>query len=212
MKLPQPDQQPCAHARRTSENGAAMDTFTLRLPRWLVVLFSRNPLIRVSDRIETLVVVSAVVVSLLAMPIAAAVGTAVYDSRSRVNAEQAQNRMTVTATVIDRPARSDLTRVHARWFAAGSEHVGAVRAKSSPKPGESIEIPVNQDGSYAGVPAMSAAKLAVFVALAIWLNVTVAVVLLCAGSRVVINRSRHAGWRPDLVDPVDDGNRRSSRA
>ena len=87
-----------------------MDTFTVRLPRWLVVrLFGRNPLIRISDRIEALVLVLTVVVSLLAVPIAAAVGTAVYDSRSRLYAEQAQTQAQVTATVIDSPARSDTT-------------------------------------------------------------------------------------------------------
>ena len=82
MTTPQPD-----HQRRTGhwlDEGAAMDTFTVRSPRWLVVrLFGRNPLIRISDRIEALALVLTVVVSLLAAPIAAAVGTAVYDSRSR---------------------------------------------------------------------------------------------------------------------------------
>ena len=55
---------------------AAMDTFTLRLPRWpiLLRLLGRDPLVRTTDRIEALVVVLAVVVSLLAAPITAAVG------------------------------------------------------------------------------------------------------------------------------------------
>ena len=101
MTSPQPD-----HQRRTGywlNDDAAMDTFTVRLPRWPFVqwLFGRNPLIRLSDRVEALVLVFAVVVSVLAAPMAAAVGTAVYDSRSTFYAEQAQNRRTVTATVID---------------------------------------------------------------------------------------------------------------
>ena len=127
MTTPQPDhQRPTGH---WPDEDAAMDTFTVRSPRWLVVrLFGRNPLIRISDRVEALVLVLTVVVSLLAAPIAAAVGTAVYDSRSRLYAEQAQTRRTVTATVIDSPARSDTITVRARWFAAGAEHTGAVKA------------------------------------------------------------------------------------
>jgi hypothetical protein len=43
--------------------------------------FCRNPLVRVTDRLEALVIVLAIVVSLLAAPVAGAVGTAVYDAR-----------------------------------------------------------------------------------------------------------------------------------
>ena len=79
-----------------------MNTFTVRLPRWPIVrLFSRNPLVRASDRIEAVVLVLAVVVSLLAAPIAAAIGTAVHDARRHVYIGQAQTRHTVAATVID---------------------------------------------------------------------------------------------------------------
>jgi len=39
--------------------------------------FCRNPLVRVTDRLEALVIVLAIVVSLLAAPVAGAVGTAV---------------------------------------------------------------------------------------------------------------------------------------
>ena len=74
------DQRGTAHWRADE---AAMDTFTLRLPRWPVLLrlLGRDPLVRTTDRIQALVLVLAVVVSLLAAPITAAVGTAVYDSR-----------------------------------------------------------------------------------------------------------------------------------
>ncbi|MET0993627.1 MAG: hypothetical protein ABWY20_05890, partial [Mycobacterium sp.] len=68
-----------------------MDTFTVRLPRWPVLLrlAGRGPLVRTIDRIEALVLVLAVVVSLIAAPIAAAVGTAVYDSSRQAYAEHA---------------------------------------------------------------------------------------------------------------------------
>ena len=148
MTTPQPDHQPAGPGL---DEDAAMDTFTVRSPRWLVVrLFGRNPLIRISDRIEALALVLVVVVSLLALPIGAAVGTAVYDSRSRLYAEQAQAKTQVTATVIDSPARGDTITVRARWFAAGAEHTGAVKAQPTAKPGDVIEIWVNKDGSHVG--------------------------------------------------------------
>jgi len=80
----------------------AMDTFTLGLLRWRFVrMFGRNPLVRISDRVEAAVLGLAIVVWLLAAPVAGAVGTAVHDSRSHLNAEQAQTRHAVTATVTD---------------------------------------------------------------------------------------------------------------
>lgn len=185
--------------------GAAMESFAVNPPRWLSTLFGRNPLIRTSDRLEALALVLVLTLSLLAAPVAGAVGTAVYDSRSRHHAEQARNRTAVTATVIDLPARSDPTRVKARWFAAGAEHTGLVQARSTPRTGESFEIQVNRDGSYAGPPPMSAAREAVLVALAVWLNATAAAALVYAGVRSVLNRARLAGWRPELAHAGGNG-------
>ncbi|OBS03171.1 hypothetical protein BHQ23_06670 [Mycobacterium gordonae] len=182
-----------------------METFAVNPPRWLWVLFSRNPLIRASDRLEALAAVVMLTLALLAIPIAGAVGTAVYDARSAHHAAQAQSRTAVTATVIDLPARSDPTRVKARWFAAGTEHTGLVQARSAPKVGESVEISVNPDGSYAGPPHLSAAREAVLVALAVWLNATAAGLLGYAGIRSVLNRKRLAGWRPELAHAPGSG-------
>src|SRR4051812_17830613 len=116
------DQRGTAH---WGTDNAAMNTFTVRLPRWPVLLrlAGRDPLVRTTDRIEALVVVLAVVVSLLAIPIAAAVGTAVYDARRQTYAEQADTLHTVPATVTDVPAspqilRTGTTTVPARWTAA----------------------------------------------------------------------------------------------
>src|SRR6476661_9237263 len=123
-----------------------MDTFALHLPRWpaVVRLLGRGPLVRATDRIESLVVVLAVVVSLVTIPIAAAVGTAAYDSRRAGYAEQADTRHTVAATVTDVPAsqivRTGTTTVVARWTAAGADHTGTLSAQSTTKIGDTIEI------------------------------------------------------------------------
>ena len=197
MTTPQPDhQRPTGHGL---DEDAAMETFTVRSPRWLVVrLFGRSPLIRISDRVEALVLVLTVVVALLAAPVAAAVGTAVHDSRSRLYTEQAQTRHTVTATVIDSPARSDTITVRARWVAAGAEHTGAVKAEPTVKPGDSIDIWVDKDGSHVGPTVMSAVDEALMVAVGIWISVAGAAAVLCAGTRAVLDRVRLAGWQREL--------------
>jgi hypothetical protein len=70
-----------------------MQTFTL-LPQhwWIVRAFRRNPLVRLSDRVGVLLVLLACVASIIAAPVAGAVGTAVYDAHSLRHAEQAQTR------------------------------------------------------------------------------------------------------------------------
>ena len=106
----------CGTAHRRADE-VAMDTFTVRLPRWPVLLrlLGRDSLVRTIDRIEALVLALAVAVSLLAAPIAAAVGTAVYDSSRHLYAEQADTRHTVVATVTDVPDSPILrTRHHHR--------------------------------------------------------------------------------------------------
>ena len=61
-----------------------MQTFTLLPERWWVVrVFGRNPLVRLSDRVGVLLVLLALVVSIIAAPVAGGVGTAVYDAHSR---------------------------------------------------------------------------------------------------------------------------------
>lgn len=131
-----------------------IDTYTVRLPRWpiLLRLWGRDPLVRTTDRVEALVLVLAVVVSLLSAPIAAAVGTAVHDSSRHLYAEQAHTRHTVAATVTDVPASQQALRIStitvtARWSAAGAEHNGAVKTKPATKTVDPIEIWVDNDGA-----------------------------------------------------------------
>ena len=136
-----------------------MDTFTVRLPRWpiLLRLLGRDPLVRTTDRIEALVLVLTVVVSLPAAPVAAAVGTEVHDSRHHIYAEQAHTRHAVAATVTDVPAsqqvlRTSMITVPPRWSAAGAERTGTVKAPSPAKTGDSIEIWVDNEGAQVPAP------------------------------------------------------------
>jgi hypothetical protein len=202
---------PRPHDRRVSAHlltdDATMDTFTVGLPRWPVLLrlLGRDPLVRTADRIEALVLVLAVVVSLLAVPIAAAVGTAVYDSRRDVYAEQADSRHTVAATVTDVPAsqqilRTGTTTVPARWTAGGAEHTGAVKAPSTTKAGDTIEVWVDNNGVQVPAPTATtrAAVEAVMGALVIWICVAATAATMFTVTRAVCDRIRLSGWQHDL--------------
>jgi hypothetical protein len=208
MTTPQPDYR--GLTGHQPDHDAAMDTFTVRLPRWrLVRLIGRNPLIRVSDRIEAVVLVLAVALSLLAVPVAAAVGTAVHDTRQRVYAEQAQDRQMITGTVVDDSPtqvwRSKTMAVRARWFAAGAEHTGAVKTRQPVKSGDSIDIWVDQNGFQVAPPTRTAVDEAVAAALATWLGVAGAAAALFVGTRAALDRSRHARWQHDFDNLVSDG-------
>ena len=125
----------------------------MRLPRWpiLLRLLGRDPLVRTTDRIEALVSVLTVVVSLLAAPIAAAVGTEVYDSRRDIYAELAtprhRGRDGHRRPCLPTNLRTTMITVQARWSAAGTEHTGAVKAPSTVEAGDPIEIWVDHNGA-----------------------------------------------------------------
>ena len=210
------DQRGTAH--RSADN-AAMDTFTVRLPRWPVLLrlAGRDPLVRTTDRIEALVLVLAVAVSLIAAPIAAAVGTAVYDSSRHIYAEQAHTRHTVAATVTDVPAsqqilRTGTTTVSARWAAAGAEHTGTVEAQSTATTGDTLEIWVDTNGAQVPAPAPTsrAAAEAAMGALVIWICVAAIATTLFTVTRAVCDRIRFTRWQHDFDNLVgNDGHKPS---
>jgi hypothetical protein len=191
-----------------------MDTFTVRLPRWPVLLRlrGRDPLVRTTDRIEALVMVLAVVVSLLAVPIAAAVGNEVHDTRRQSYAEQADARDIVPATVTDVTAsqqilRTGITTVSARWTAAGAEHIGAVKAPSTATIGDTVEIWVDHNGERATAPTPTtrAAVEAVTGALVIWICVTSIAASVFTVTRAVCERIRSSGWQQDLDSLIGNG-------
>jgi len=192
----------------------AMDTFTIRLPRWpiLLRLQGRDPLVRKTDRVEALVLVLTVLLSLLAAPITAAIGTAVYDSARHTYAVQARTRHTVTATVIDVPAAQQFLRagtitVSARWTAAGTDHAGVLEAPSTAEIDDPIEIWVDEDGVQvpAPTPTSHAAAEAAIGALVIWMTMAAIAATLYALTRTVCDRIRFAGWQHGLDSMVGNG-------
>lgn len=198
MSTPEPDHQRMANRR--PDDDAAMESFTLPVPRRLLArLFGRNPLIRKTDRVEALILVLAVAMSLIAIPIGAAVGTVVHDSRSRLYAEQVQTRRPVTATVTGESQRRNLdsptVTVPARWFAAGTERTGDVTAPLKAKTGDEIEIWVDDRGLPVARPVNTARDDALVFAVATWWGVSLLAVALFARARITLDRLRYARWQ-----------------
>ena len=187
-----------------------MGWLTIAWWRWrLAQAFSRNPLVRISDRIDVAVMALAVVVSLAAIPVAGAVGTAVHDSHGRVYAAEQQNRHKVAA-----PANSQgsAAATHDRWHAGDIENPRVAPWALPAKEATGMDFWVDQHGRPvpAPTPPGQAAVDAVVAAIEMWLSVTAAAALLVAVVRGFLRHSRYNGWRRDIDGLIQDGGGRSN--
>ncbi|MGO4443426.1 hypothetical protein AB4Z42_08705 [Mycobacterium sp. 2YAF39] len=216
MIVPRPHDRPIS-ANTTAEE--ALETFTLHPPQWRIFnLFRRNPLVRASDRIEALAIAVAVMVSLLAVPLAGAVGTTVHDSRRDVYSQQHHSRHLVTATITGDIAAQDNSRtstatVAARWSAAGAEHSGEVSAQSETKPGDELAVWVDDKGALTDAPTSTtrAGVDAVTAALFMWAGATAAAALLFAGTGAVCDRIRAIRWQDAINTLVGSDSHKPSQ-
>ncbi|WP_231743176.1 hypothetical protein [Mycobacterium sp. GA-2829] len=200
-------------------SAAAMERFELRMPRWplLVRLFGRDPLVRTTDRVEAVVVAVAVLVAVFALPVAAAIGTAVHDSRSTLYAEQNETRRSVTAMVSDAPENASFTRtgviaVPVEWWDGNTRHTGTVQTQPTAVTGDSVELWIDAEGkqvtpptptSRAGIEGATAAA-------GLWLGVAAGLAIFTVTVQLVCDRIRSAAWQHDLDTLVDGGGHTTS--
>lgn len=194
-----------------------MNTIVTGPRGWFWRLFTRNRLVRRSDRVESVVSILAVTLVLLALPIAGAVGTAVHASRSAVYQEQMRTRHTVSATVLAdgsstvRPYAVSFD-VHARWYDHGVAHEDVFGWDRPASLGEKLTIWVDGAGAYTGppMPPRRAVSDAVVAGAVLWLSVVTVVAALTGLVRFRIERRRHAQWDQGLRGLVGDGGGRTS--
>jgi hypothetical protein len=217
MIVPRPHNRPISTATATDE---AFETFAIGLPRWPIFeLFRRNPLLRATDRIEALATAVAVMVSLLAIPVAAAIGTAVHDSQRDAYAQQHRTRHLVTATITDDTAAQKISRTNtvtmaARWSAAGAEHTGAVTTQFTAEPGDHVTIWVDDNGALTDepTPTTRAGVDAVTAALFVWAAVTAAAAIVLAATRAVCDRIRAIRWQHAFDTVVESDGHKPSQS
>jgi hypothetical protein len=194
-----------------------METFTLDPGRWGIArIFGRNPLLRRADRIEALVMLVALVVSLLAIPVAGVAAAINYGARDRLYAQEARERHAVIATVTDTgidgsgtTAVSGTYVVQSRWPVAAGERTGSLELTTAAKVGDRTEIWVDKDGNPAArpTPTWQAVGDAVATAMATLLLVGVGMTSLVAGVRSRLDRSRDAQWEREIRCLQEDGGR-----
>lgn len=183
----------------------------------MIHAIGRNPLVRRTDRVETLVMVVAVTASLIAIPVAGAMATAIHEERGRAYVAEAQHRYPVTATVTATSATlrgTDVSVVQANWRFAGVQHTERFRWDRPVKAGQTIDVSVHPDGRRtqpldpwwrAGVDASVAA-------ISFWLAVTAVAAMFVLVGRPCLRRMRYAAWDREIASLADDGgtaNRRS---
>jgi hypothetical protein len=194
-----------------------METFTIGFGhRWWVQVVRRNPLVRGSDRIEAVVLAIAVILSIVAIPLAGAVGTFVHEARTRLYADEATTRHQVIATAtangeIVSKLRSITFSAEAMWMDAGRSHSGVVSWPDQAKVSDRQYIWVDGEGEPAGPPSSPsrADSEAVVAALAVWLGVAVASVALVYVVRHWLNRWRFAEWGREIKASRNSDDRRN---
>lgn len=176
----------------------------------MIHVLGRNPLVRMTDRAETLVMVMAVTASLIAIPVAGAMATAIHEERGRAYVAEVQHRHTVTATVTATSATlrgSDVAVVQANWRFAGIQRTERFRWDRPVKVGQTIEVSVYPDGRHA--PPLDtwwrAGVDAAIAAISFWLAVTAVSAMLVAVARPCLRRMRYAAWDRDIASLADDG-------
>jgi hypothetical protein len=192
-----------------------MESFAIRPMTWPVLrLFSRNPIIRTSDRIEAAVVPLAVFLVVIAAACAGILGTIIHDTEARNFLQQVQTRHAVVARAIDdsKPAaRSETTAstVYARWQLNGLNHADVLGWDYAVKAGEPLEIWVDADGNRVNrpTPVERAAADALSAAVVGWLIVVLAAAQVVRAVRAHANRMRDAQWEREIRSFVDDDGR-----
>lgn len=186
-----------------------MQQFTITWGRyWFSRIAGRNPLVRRDDRIQAWLVLLAALVTVLALPVAAAIGTSVYDARSRLYAEEAKHRHAVTATALENstvevgPGSTDVSIfVRASWTSAGSDHVDVVKWADEATVGDQAEIWVDDiTGGPVDAPVRPsrAAGDAVGVALTVWFAVLAITASTAYLTRLRIIHQRGIQWDREL--------------
>jgi hypothetical protein len=196
-----------------------VQSFALRC-RWPLRALERNPLIRVSDRLEALAFLAVLAMIVLAIPFAASVEAKTYDSTLHTAEEQAQGRHSVHAVVVQGsvglPTDFDTSLyVQAQWHEGTRLRTEQVVSPSTVKAGDPLTLWLDQTGRVVPAPLTpSDAKVsAVTFAWTVWVLIVVFSGILALGIRLGLDRSRARAWERELqvLAHNDDGwaNRRS---
>ena len=136
-----------------------MDSFAIRPTTWPVLrVFSRNPLMRKTDRIEAATIPLAVFLVIVAAACAGVLGTLAHDIESRKYLEEAKARHTVTARAVEDSSTSatfpgpGTSKVVVRWRANDVDHTKLLDWDRSVKSNAPLQIWVGTNGNQVDAP------------------------------------------------------------
>ncbi|ROZ89081.1 hypothetical protein EEB19_19405 [Gordonia sp. OPL2] len=184
--------------------------------RWPITkLFSRNPVVRRSDRVEALAFCLAALLAVLAIPLAVSVEGGVHKARSAAIAEQARTIHAVEATAVDDASvifseGQNGALVTARWSYNAVPHRGTVNVDDTAlNAGDQFTMWVDEQGQTTRKPLTpaDAASGAIMTAAAFYLAVLAVSAVAVMGVRGLLDRHRRRGWDSALAELTgsDDG-------
>lgn len=165
-----------------------------------------NSLARGSDRFEALVLKLVILAALLAIPVAATVGSANHGRQVAAAAADATGRQAATAYLLTAaPVRivdsesvgTGNSTTAATWTdSRGARHTGGVLATPGSPAGSAVPIWIDARGELTAAPrnASTAVFDSVLVGLWLWFAVVGALVLFHRIVRLVLDRQRAAAW------------------
>jgi hypothetical protein len=197
-----------------------MESFVIRPMTWPVLrLFSRNPLMRTSDRIEAAVATLAGLLVVVAAACAGVIGTMIHDTETQNYLEQARTRHALVANAVDdsKPAASPETTVStvlARWQVNGVDHADSLGWGYTVKAGDPLQIWVDDDGNRVDqpTPIARAAMDALTAAVVGWSIMALAAAQVVATVRAHIHRMRDAQWEREIRCLIHDDGGQSNRS
>lgn len=169
-------------------------------PRYFMC-FSRNPLVRRSDRLEASVKLMALIVALLLIAPAAAFGTSVHDQQRQVAARQSAESHTVDATAADNSVvvsrfGAGGFRTHVQWVAGGSGHNAWFVGPKNLRLGDHTSVWVNSRGEYVDSPQTrdQVSASAFGAAALLWLGLTGSLYVMVQALRWWLDHKRYGRW------------------
>ncbi len=182
--------------------------------RWQLHALGFNPLIRASDRLEALAVLSVLATAIFALPAAAHAGTMLYDAGVRTADEQAHSRHSIEAVAVEDSAAvpaefDDPSYVRAQWGEGTQLRTERVITPTTVRAGQPLEIWLDDAGKVVAAPQTAAdAELnAVVAAGTVWVALIACSALVAFVIRAGLDRSRDRAWEQELhlLAHNDDG-------
>lgn len=179
---------------------------------WRLGPWSRNHLMRRSDRLEATVVLLAAILILLAIPVAAAFGTATHTRLEHQTQALRAGVHQVSAVLLEdthpapdtlevpvRSAAGTQDTARARWSTPHGQRTAPVPTEGPAKSGQTITISVDANGNLTGpIPSSrDTTVLAVSAAVGVWASAAGAVLLPTVLAHTLLARNRLRQWEQD---------------